>query len=179
VTLDQPFPLHLLTQFSDSYPGKSFETGEHEHPRVCWVYEEPALITFVFRFPNLVAANAAPVSLKYLLPSKQGDWGAQEPLSFAADAPIRQPALSTRFSMARSLSQSVGLLLACGILYKQLTSNNIVFFCTNEGDSGTSVRRDLTRPFITGFVLARPPGSRYFSMQISRIRGHFAHAPGV
>ena len=67
--------------------------------------------------------------------------------------------------MARPLSQSVELLLACGVLHKQLTSENIVFFCTNEGDSDTSVRRDLTRPFITGFARARPHGSRYTSME--------------
>ncbi|OCK73553.1 hypothetical protein K432DRAFT_410596 [Lepidopterella palustris CBS 459.81] len=88
------------------------------------------------------------------------------------------PALSTRVGMAQSLSQSLALLQACGVLHKGITPANIVFFA--KTGTGNSKDRDhgLSHPFIMGFSWARLHGPEYISDKTENANTNFTSSSG-
>lgn len=119
--------------------------------------------SFVFRFPDQAMPDIAPVSLQEILPPSQSSWGGRQNKDTKAIG-FEKPALSVRFSMAESLSQSIALLLACGVLHKGIAPANIVFFCMNSTDDKIcATGYSLESPFVAGFSWARLHGAKYRS----------------
>lgn len=119
--------------------------------------------SFVFRFPAGAAKDVEPISLQKLFPLGQNGWSERHKKGLKPQSPLHKPALSMRFAMAQSLSQSLALLLACGVLHKGITPTNIVFFQKEGTGNSKHVNHDLSRPFISGFSWARLHGSEYIS----------------
>ena len=119
--------------------------------------------SFVFRFPGEVANDADPISLQKLLPSGPSGWYKRHQGGTNSPAPVDKPYLRTRFTMAQSLSQSLALLQACGVLHKGIAPANILFFQRQGAANTKGFDRDLSRPFISGFTWGRLHGSEYIS----------------
>ena len=104
---------------------------------------------FIFKYPDGYNTEMTPTSLTELLTP-----GARN---------LPKPALGSRFSLAASLTTSVLLLQACGILHKALEPKNILFF--KRGEYSTV---ELTTPFLFGFDYARPHGQGFPSLQFGK-----------
>ena len=119
--------------------------------------------SFVFRFPGEAANDADPISLQKLLPSGPSGWYKRHQGGTNSPAPVDKPCLRTRFTMAQSLSQSLALLQARGVLHKGIAPANILFFQGQGAANTKGFDRDLSRPFISGFTWGRLHGSEYIS----------------
>lgn len=133
--------------------------------------------SFVFRFPGGALPDVAPISLQKLLPLGQGGWSERRKKMQQDESITEKPTLSTRFAMAETLSQSVALLLACGVLHKGIAPGNIVFFQTEGAADNVPTKYDLTRPFLTGFSWARLHGKKYISDTVAS--ADFASTSGL
>jgi hypothetical protein len=119
--------------------------------------------SLVYKYPSDADASSEPISLRRLLAPGCRGWSARQPGADSGSRAINKPGLQTRFEMAVTLSRSLGMLQACGVLHKGLTSDCILFFRTQIPHEAGSAAIDMARPYISGFSWARLHGSEYIS----------------
>ena len=136
--------------------------------------------SFVFRFPADAAKDVEPISLQRLLPNGPNGWFERQKKNVTSrlSDTVSKPALSMRFAMAQSLSQSLGLLQACGVLHKGIAPANIVFFAKARSGNAKDQGHDLSHPVIVGFSWARLHGPEYVSDATANANTNFTSSSG-